>query len=220
LSEYAIEEVDDAVAINLVLRKNGYLTIREECGREYLDAGSSEAFAVPDHQVAHIYIKNKENIQSIATLLKETNGIEFVYSGDERGELAHERCGEIVAISNANKWFSHDWWIETAKEPDFQSTVDIHKKPGYDPRELFTANGWRGSKARIALKLLLKKIGKRTLFDVITTDVTKIRGSHGRIVDMGAPSPILIAPPCAKKMPQSLPSAAFKKMCLEWVSCG
>ncbi len=219
LSEYGIEEVDSAVAINRILRKNGWLTIREELGREYLDAGSSKCFAVPDHQVAHVYVKDKEHIGAVASVLRETSGIEFVYVDKERGELEHERCGDIVVVSASNKWFSHDWWDDDTKAPDYQTTVNIHAKPGYDPRELFFADGWRGSKVRIALKVLMRKLGSNTLIDVITTDTTKVKGSHGRTPEMGAPSPILIAPMCVKKVPQSLPSATLYKLCIEWVSC-
>jgi len=223
LSEYAIEEVDDAVAINRVLREHDLLAIREEGNREYLDADASEAFAVPDHQIAHVYVRNKTKIPIVEDLLRNTPGIEFVFVDKERGNLAHERCGEIVAVTHSTKWFSHDWWLDTSKAPDYQTTVDIHKKPGYDPRELVLAKGWRGSKPRIALKLLLRKLGQRALFDVITLDPKAIKGSHGRTPSMGAPSPILIVPNCAKncvkKVPHSLPSAALKDFILEWVTC-
>jgi predicted AlkP superfamily pyrophosphatase or phosphodiesterase len=218
LSEYGIEEVNSVVAINRVLRANGWLTVRKELGHEYLDAGASECFAVPDHQVAHVYVKDKKNIESIAGVLSATEGIEYVFVGADREELAHSRCGDIVTVSNKDTWFSHDWWEDDTKAPDYQPTVDIHSKPGYDPRELFFADGWRGSKARIALKLLLKKLGRRTLLDVITMDPSKVKGSHGRTVAMGAPPPILIAPTYAKKMPQSLPSAALKNLIFEWVT--
>ena len=218
VSEYGIEEVNDAVAINRVLRNHNLLCVREEIGREYLDAGSSECFAVPDHQVAHVYVKNKNNIDSVAKLLQAQDGIEFVFTGDERPQLKHERCGDIVAVSNCDKWFSHDWWEEESKAPDYQTTVDIHSKPGYDPRELFLADGWRGSKARIALKLLAKKLGMKSLIDVISLDVKKVKGSHGRTTEMGAPAPILIIPVNAKKVPQSLPSAALKKLLIHWVN--
>ncbi|HIB00539.1 MAG TPA: alkaline phosphatase family protein [Phycisphaerales bacterium] len=218
VSEYGIEEVNDAVAINRLLRKNGLLCVREELSREYLDAGASECFAVPDHQIAHVYVKNKNNIGTVAKLLQDQDGIEFVFVGDDRPQLIHDRSGDIIAVSNSDKWFSHDWWEDTSKAPDYQTTVDIHNKPGYDPRELFLAGGWRGSKARIAFKLLLKKIGFRTLLDVISLDVTKVKGSHGRTVEMGAPAPILIIPANTKKVPQSLPSAALIKLIIDWVN--
>jgi predicted AlkP superfamily pyrophosphatase or phosphodiesterase len=219
LSEYGIEEVEDAVAINRILRKEGFLSIRNELDCEYLDAGASEAFAVPDHQIAHVYVKNHKNLQTVSNLLMQTDGVEFVYSGNKLEDLSHNRCGDIVAISNCNRWFSHDWWFSDCAAPDYQTTVDIHRKPGYDPRELCFAEGWRGSAPRIAIKLLLKKLGQRSSFDIITLDPKKIRGSHGRTPMMGAPNPILIAPQCAEKMPQSLPSAALKNLCIDWVNC-
>jgi len=218
LSEYGIEEVNGAIAINRELRKHGWLSVREELGREYLDSGASECFAVPDHQIAHVYVKDKESINDVADVLRKTDGIEFVYVGDERGELVHERSGDIVVVANCDKWFMHDWWHDASKSPDYQPTVDIHSKPGYDPRELFLAKGWRGSKVRIALKLLMKKCGSNTLLDVISTDSTLVKGSHGRAVAMGSPAPILIAPECAKKMPQSLPSATLNNLIVEWVN--
>ncbi|MBC8421706.1 alkaline phosphatase family protein [bacterium] len=219
LSEYAIEEVNDAVAINKVLRKNNLLSIRDEGGREYLDARASVAFAVPDHQIAHVYVQDESNVPLVAKVLQDTSGVDCVHTGEERGALAHNRCGDIVVVSDADKWFSHDWWDSPSKAPDYQATVDIHKKPGYDPRELFLAKGWRGSKLRIALKLLLRLFGQRTLFDVITLDSKRVKGSHGRTPDMGAPAPILIPPKCAKKMPHSLPCAALPENIFNWVTC-
>jgi predicted AlkP superfamily pyrophosphatase or phosphodiesterase len=218
LSEYGIEEVNGAVAINCELREHGWLSVREEVGREYLDAGASECFAVPDHQVAHVYVKDDSTINKVAEVLRNTPGIEFVYVGDERGELAHERSGDIVVVANHDKWFSHDWWTDDAKAPDYQATVNIHAKPGYDPRELFLADGWRGSKVRIACKILMKKLGSNTLLDVVSVDTSKVKGSHGRTPVMGAPSPILIAPLCAKKMPQSLPAATLHTLLQEWIN--
>lgn len=218
LSEYGIEEVNGAVSVNLELRKQGWISVREELGREYLDSGASECFAVPDHQIAHVYVRDKKNVTEIASLFQKIDGIEFVYVGEERNSLSHERCGDIVLVANHDKWFSHDWWADDSKAPDYQSTVNIHSKPGYDPRELFLADGWRGSKARIALKLLMKKLGSNTLLDFITLDSSKVKGSHGRTVEMGAPAPILIAPLCTKKMPQSLPAAALHTLLQEWIN--
>ncbi len=217
LSEYGIEPVSGAVAINKTLRDKGMLAIRNDLGREYLDAGASSAFAVPDHQVAHVYVRHEADVEGVAALLQQTVGIDDVLTGTARGDLNHDRCGEIVAIAEADKWFSHDWWSSDAVAPDYQTTVDIHSKPGYDPRELLLAKGWRGSRPRIALKLLWKKVIGHTPLDVITLDPTRVKGSHGRTPSMGAPSPILIPPSCAKKMPQSLPAAALKNLMVEWI---
>ena len=216
MSEYGIDEVNSTVSINKILRNAGLLSIREELGKEYLDAGQSEAFAVPDHQVAHVYVKNKEQISEVVSLLSNVDGVEQVIQEDERGDLAHERCGEIVAIAKQNCWFTHDWWDNEATAPDYQQTVDIHRKPGYDPRELFLAKGWRGSKPRIALKILAKKIGFRTLFNVIETNPTVVQGSHGRIPAMGATSPIII-PPTSFEDTDLIPATSFKELVLSWM---
>ena len=215
LSEYGIDEVSSAIPVNKVLRKAGLLEIREELGREYLDAGLSEAFAVPDHQIAHVYVKNKQRVSEIASLLSNVSGIEFVFSGEDRGELAHERCGEIVVVTKSDYWFTHDWWNTACMAPDYQQSVDIHRKPGYDPRELLLAKGWRGSKTRISLKLLWKKIGFRTLFDVITDDPSLIRGSHGRTPNMGATEPIIILPHHCSVQSETIPATSMKNVMLE-----
>ncbi|MDP6541894.1 MAG: alkaline phosphatase family protein [Phycisphaerales bacterium] len=217
LSEYGIDEVDNAIPINKVLRNSGHLAIREEVGREYLDAGQSEAFAVPDHQIAHIYIKDKRQIPEIASLLSSISCVEEVLFGQDRGELAHERCGDIVAVSDSRRWFSHDWWNDELLAPDYQQTVDIHRKPGYDPRELLLARGWRGSAVRIGLKLLTKKIGFRTRFDVITTDPSLVRGSHGRTPVMGATSPILIPPQILGEHKEIVSAIEIKNLMLDWL---
>jgi predicted AlkP superfamily pyrophosphatase or phosphodiesterase len=218
LSEYGIETVNDVVPINRVLREHGFITIREEKSREYLDAGSCRAFAVTDHQIAHVYVDQKDNIEHVANVLRDVSGIDKVLVGVDRSELAHNRCGEIVAISDQGKWFSHDWWEGDELAPDYQATVAIHRKPGYDPRELLFASGWKGSKVRIAMKLLCNKLGGRTLLDVITMNPHDVRGSHGRIPSMGAPSPILIAPSCATALPKTIPSEKLKDLMITWIT--
>ena len=139
-------------------------------------------------------------------------------SGDKRGDLNHDRSGDIIAVASKGAWFTHDWWMQDLKAPDYQRCVDIHKKPGYDPRELHLASGWRGSKVRIALLLLLKKCGFNKQLDVITLDANKVKGTHGRTPEQGAQSPIFIAPRDAKKIPQSLPAAALNQYILSLVT--
>jgi predicted AlkP superfamily pyrophosphatase or phosphodiesterase len=217
LSEYGIDEVNSVVSLNKVLREAGLLAVREELGREYLDAGQSEAFAVPDHQIAHVYVKNKQQLQEISSLISKVSGVEQVLVGNEQGNLEHERCGDLIAVADKESWFVHDWWNDDACAPDYQHTVDIHSKPGYDPRELFLASGWRGSKPRIALKVLAKKIGLNTLFDVIESDPSVIRGSHGRTHAMGATPPILIPPSNADIDADMVPSTSLKKLFISWM---
>lgn len=188
VSEYGVVPVDDAIAINRTLREAGLLSLRTERGKELLDAGESEAFAVADHQIAHVYLKDPKRTQEISDLLKAVDGVEEVHPG-----LGHERSGELVLIAKRNRWFSHDWWLKDSHAPDYQRTVDIHRKPGYDPRELFLDPKIAFPKLTIARKLLAKKLGFRTLMDVIPLDTSIVRGSHGRVDQPLGWDPVLIA---------------------------
>jgi len=140
LSEYAITEVDRPVHLNRVLREHGYLAVRREMlGWETLDAGASRAFAVADHQVAHVYIQNPSDVRPVAELLRKTPGVEMVLDRDTQREFGidHARAGELVVVAEARSWFTYYFWLDDAVAPDYARTVDIHRKPGYDPVEMF-----------------------------------------------------------------------------------
>ncbi|MDZ8024459.1 MAG: alkaline phosphatase family protein [Nostoc sp. DedQUE11] len=191
LSEYGITPVSKAVDLNRVLRKNNLIAVREELGRELLDFGASIAFAVADHQVAHVYVNDPAYIPKVRSLLEATEGVAQVL--DEQGKQAyhlnHPRSGELVAIAQPDAWFTYYYWLDDAKAPDFARTVDIHRKPGYDPVELFLDPQIKFPQGKIALKLLKKQLGFRYLMDVIPLDASLVRGSHGHIttsVDEGA----------------------------------
>jgi predicted AlkP superfamily pyrophosphatase or phosphodiesterase len=194
LSEYGITEVNRAVQLNRLLRKHEYLAIREERGTELLDAGASEAFAVADHQVAHIYVKNPDRIEEVRKLIAAVPGVEKTLAGNERElyHLNHPRAGEIVAIADARSWFSYYYWLEDERAPDFARIVEIHKKPGYDPVEMFANPQIKFLMPKVAFKLLKKKLGFRMLMDIIPLDDTLIKGSHGRIPDSREEYPILL----------------------------
>lgn len=138
LSEYAFTDVNQAIPINLMLREQGFLKIKDIKGIEFIDFENSTAFAMVDHQIAHIYIKNGFT-QNVYSFLKNIKGINLIL--DEKGKkdmrISSERSGELIAVSNADKWFSYYWWNDLSKAPGFARTVDIHRKPGYDPLELF-----------------------------------------------------------------------------------
>jgi predicted AlkP superfamily pyrophosphatase or phosphodiesterase len=196
LSEYGITKVSRAVHINRDLRQAGYISVREELGRELLDPGACDAFAVSDHQVAHVYVKRHELITEVADRLRALEGVEHVLAGDARAALGldHARAGEIVAIARPDRWFSYYYWLEAAKAPDFASTVDIHRKPGYDPVELFLDPKLALPKASIGWRLAKKVLGFRTLMDVISPDDDAlVRGSHGRITDDPQAGPVFIS---------------------------
>jgi len=221
VSEYGITPVTDAVHINRALRKAGLIAVRpEEFGREILDPGASAAFALADHQIAHVYVNDGARIDEVRELLEKLEGVERVL--DKRGKrefgLDHERSGELVAISRADRWFSYYYWLDDARAPDFARTVDIHRKPGYDPLELFVdpqirlpmlATGWRLAK---------RKLGFRTLLDVISLkDTALVKGSHGRPTDDPQHGPLVISSR-ADRLPQGeMAATAFKRLVLDHV---
>jgi predicted AlkP superfamily pyrophosphatase or phosphodiesterase len=182
LSEYGINEVKKAVPINRILREAGWLRVKDECGEDHLDAGASPAFAVADHQIAHVYVQDSTRIREVQTLLEEISGIEKVLDKTEQKALGidHRRSGELVVISEMDYWISYPYWLDDRKAPDFARTVDIHKKPGYDPVELFMNPEIKFPALKIAGTLLRKKFGFRYLMDVIPLDDSLVKGSHGR----------------------------------------
>lgn len=181
LSEYGINNVSKPIHINRVLREHDCLAIREEQGLELLDAGASKAFAVSDHQIAHIYVKNSANKKEIKKILEAIPGVAHVLDSKEIAShhLNHERTGDFVLIADTDKWFTYYYWLDDAKAPDFARCVDIFKKPGYDPLEMFMdpKNPW--IKLRAGYKLARKLTGFRYLMDVIPLDATLVKGSHG-----------------------------------------
>lgn len=194
LSEYGITTVNNPVHINRIFRKNGYIVVKEELGLETLDEGTCKAFAVADHQIAHVYVNDKKDIPEVKKLLEATPGIEKVL--DEEGKnayhIGHERAGELVAVADKDSWFTYYYWLDDAKAPDYARTVAIHAKPGYDPVEGFANPDIKFLKAKLGMKLLKKKMGFRTMMDIIPLDATLVKGSHGRIGDDPLDHPILV----------------------------
>ncbi|MEM7625538.1 MAG: nucleotide pyrophosphatase/phosphodiesterase family protein [Planctomycetota bacterium] len=179
VSEYGIEPTrthDAAIAVNRHLREAGLLAVRTEDGHELLDPGACLAFAVADHQVAHVYHEAGVELPKIP--------------GCEPVAASHPRAGDTVLVAEPGRWFTYDYWPqdEPHRAPDFARTVDIHRKPGYDPRELFSAAG----PGKIAWKLLRKKLGFRQLLDVVPLDTGLVRGTHGRVDNPAELQPLLI----------------------------
>jgi predicted AlkP superfamily pyrophosphatase or phosphodiesterase len=183
LSEYGFNDVSDAIPINRILREKGLLQVRTINGKEYIDYEFSDAFAMVDHQIAHIYIINDSNNmgkEKIKSMIEDVSGIETVCDAKEKQKLHidHSRSGELIAIANKDKWFSYYWWYDDQKNtnsnpdlsriddndkaPSYTRTVDIHRKPGYDPLDLF--------------------IDPKRKY--ISTDTCLIKGSHGRPYDI------------------------------------
>ena len=178
LSEYGISNVTVPIHINRVLRQNDLLGIRVERGLELLDAGASKAFAVADHQLAHVYLNDPSVYEKVKNIITVIPGIAKVLDKDQQKKyhIDHERSGDFVLMANENSWFTYYFWLDDAVAPDYARVVDIHKKPGYDPVELFMT-----SKVRAGYKLLRKKAGLRYVMDVIPLDARLIKGSHGSV---------------------------------------
>jgi len=194
LSEYGITNVSTPIHLNRIFRSAGWLTIKDELGREMLDCGASKVFAVADHQVAHIYLNDFSCYDEVCSLLENNDGISNILGRDEKHALGidHPRAGDIIVIANENSWFTYYYWLNESVAPDFARTVDIHRKPGYDPVELFLDPKISNPKLKIAWRLLQKKLGFRMLMDVIPLDATLVKGSHGARPKNVADWPVLI----------------------------
>jgi predicted AlkP superfamily pyrophosphatase or phosphodiesterase len=195
LSEYGITKVDRPVHINRALRNAGLVAVRDEDGAELLDPTVSKAFAVADHQIAHVYVSDPQLVPDVREVLEGLPGIERIYDDTDKHELKldHPRSGELVAMADARSWFTYYYWNDDRRAPDFARTVEIHRKPGYDPVELFLDPDIVSPKLAIGKRLLLRKMGFRALMDVIPLDATLVGGSHGRTPDDAADGPLIIS---------------------------
>jgi predicted AlkP superfamily pyrophosphatase or phosphodiesterase len=219
LSEYGIVPVRDAVHINRALSAAGLIRVRNEMGRELLDPGASKAFALSDHQIAHVYLQHGTEAGEVKKLLERLDGVDAVL--DEEGKRAlgldHPRSGELVALSAPDRWFSYYWWSDDAKAPDFARTVDIHRKPGYDPMELFVDPDLRWPKVHVARRLLARKLGFRNLLDVTPIGhTTLVKGSHGRLTE-GDDAPLVMSSDPALLPEGPVPATGFKDIVLAHV---
>ncbi len=194
LSEYGITDVRRPMYLNRILREHGYISVKDELGTETLDVGTCGAFAVCDHQLAHVYVNRKEDISKVKQLLEETIGIALVLdeAGKKQYHIDHERAGDLVAVADKHSWFAYYYWLDDAKAPDYARTVDIHRKPGYDPVEMFFDPKIRFPMAKAGFKVLKKKLGFRYLMDLTPLDASLIKGSHGRIDEDDVNHPVLI----------------------------
>jgi len=194
LSEYGITDVSKPIHINRILRSEGLISIREERGLELLDAGASKAFGVADHQIAHIYLNDPTIESKVKELLKGIEGIDRVLSHNELQEahLNHDRCGDLLLIADKDSWFTYYFWMDDSKAPDYANMVDIHKKPGYDPVEMFTDPDDKFVMLKVILKLIKKKLGFRTVMNIIPLKANLVKGSHGRIPEDQSDYPVFI----------------------------
>jgi len=203
LSEYGITAVDRPIHINREIRRQGWLQVRREDGHEMLDPTTSQVFAVSDHQIAHVYVRDAALIPQVKALLLAIPGVESVWDKAEQSDhhIAHERSGELVVMSDARSWFTYYFWLDDNLAPDFARTVEIHRKAGYDPVELFLDPKLPLAKLYIVWKLLKKLLGFRMLLDVIPLDASLVKGSHGRPTDDPRYGPLVMT-----DVPSLLPS--------------
>lgn len=189
LSEYGIAPTNTPIHLNRTFRREGLLEIRMERGLELMDMGESKAFVIADHQIAHVYINDESVRDKVKGILESTPGVSLILDKEGQAEhhIDHERSGDYVIISDQDHWFTYYFWLDDALAPDYARCVDIHKKPGYDPVEVFMT-----SKLRAGYKLLRKKLGFRYVLDIVPLDATLIKGSHGSTETEEKYHPILI----------------------------
>jgi predicted AlkP superfamily pyrophosphatase or phosphodiesterase len=195
LSEYGISPVRQPIHLNRLFREKGWIQTKDELGRETLDCGASRAFAIADHQIAHVYVNDESIRREVLAMLERAPGVDEVRVSSEiwgGGSVAAERAGDFVAISKPDAWFTYYFWNDDRLAPDYARTIDIHRKPGYDPCELFIDPAIHFPKLRIASFLMKKKLGLRGLLDVIPLDATLVKGSHGRDQVPDEECPVLI----------------------------
>lgn len=219
LSEYGILPVRRPVHPNRILREAGYLAVKVDLGREYLDPGRCRAFGVSDHQIAHLYVQNPDDLRAVRALFEKTPGVGTVL--DDEGKhacgLAHERSGELVLLAEPDSWFTYYFWLDDARAPDYARMVEIHKKPGYDPCELFVDPSLRLPWLKVGATLARKALGFRYKMEVTPLDATLVKGSHGLVTDdlrnmpvFGSSEPMLLNAP-------SLPAVDVRDCVLDHV---
>jgi predicted AlkP superfamily pyrophosphatase or phosphodiesterase len=195
LSEYGIVPVSTPIHVNRALRQAGHLGVRVEDGGELLDVPQSRAFAVADHQIAHVYVADPSLVPEVRRIVAALPGVDGVFDRAEQRAfgLDHPRSGELVALARPDAWFTYYYWLDDRHAPDFARLVEIHRKPGYDPVELFLDPAIRSPKLAVGWRLARRALGFRVLMDVIPLDATLVKGSHGRMTDAGAEGPLFIS---------------------------
>jgi predicted AlkP superfamily pyrophosphatase or phosphodiesterase len=201
LSEYGINPVSNPIHINRILRNEGLISVRTERWYELLDAGISKAFATADHQIAHVYMNDESVKDQVINALKKVPGIDLILDREAQKayHIDHERAGDLVIMAKPDSWFTYYYWLDDTKAPDYAHLVDIHRKPGYDPVEMFMDPKNPLIKLRAGYKLARKLMGFRYLMDVIPLDATLVKGSHGSIHVPKEYYPILVTDSAPEK---------------------
>lgn len=194
VSGYGISPANRPVDINRRLRAEGLLHVYEQQGREQLDPWTSRAFAVADHQVAHVYVADPADLPRVRALLAGVDGVDEVLDREQQAAygIDHPRSGDLVVVAEPGAWFTYYFWLDDDRAPEYARCVDIHRKPGYDPAELFLDPADRWAKAKAAGSLVRKKIGLRYAMNVIPLDPSCVRGTHGRLPETADETPVIV----------------------------
>jgi predicted AlkP superfamily pyrophosphatase or phosphodiesterase len=221
LSEYGITPARRPVDINRALRRAGLLEVHTQDGMEYLDPQTSRAFAVADHQIAHVYVRRPEDLPATRAVLNGLPGVGHLL--DEDGKKAHgldhPRSGELVAVAEPDAWFTYYYWLDDARAPDFAQLVEIHRKPGYDPAELFLDPGDPYVRVRAAAALARKKLGLRHRMAVVPLDPSPVRGTHGRLPASEDDGPLLLCS-VPGTLPRRVAATDVKQLLLDLAGVG
>ncbi|RDI69516.1 alkaline phosphatase family protein [Halopelagius longus] len=160
VSEYGFHAVETPVFPNRALRSAGLLSVTDDgSGGQEVDLARSRAFAMVDHQIAHVYVDDA-HVEKARSALAELDGVERVLGADGKREhhIDHPNAGDVVLVAERDAWFQYYWWHDRDEAPRYATEMDIHAKPGFDPCELF--------------------VGETGLASL---DPTKVGGSHGRV---------------------------------------
>jgi predicted AlkP superfamily pyrophosphatase or phosphodiesterase len=219
VSAYGFTPVTDAIHVNRALREAKLLRVRTERGHEWLDAGASDAFAVADRQIAHVYLRRSDLAAEVTEIVRTLPGVDHVLGADDKrtAGLDHPRAGDLVAIARPDRWFSYYYWMDADAAPDVARTVDPDGKPGHDPVELFLDPAIRWPTLRVAKAMARRTLGLRYALDVIPLDATLVRGSHGRAVDDAGARPVMISSEPGLVPPHAVPAAAVRDLALAHV---
>lgn len=217
VSEYGIEQASRPVDVNRALRRAGLLEVYVQDGREQLDPWTSRAFAVADHQVAHVYVPDAADLPRVSALLRELEGVDEVLDREAQARygLDHERSGDLVVVAEPGAWFTYYFWLDDDRAPEYARGVDIHRKPGYDPAELFFDPADRLAKAKAGVNLVKKKVGLRYAMSTVPLDPTCVRGTHGRLPTSRRDAPMVVtSDPGLLPDVEALPAAGVRDLVL------
>lgn len=215
LSEYGITNVDTPIDINRMLRREGLLEVYVQDGMEYLDPWTSRAFSVSDHQIAHVYVDDVDDLELVRGLCEQLPGVAEALDREQQKKYAigHERAGDLVLVPEPNAWFTYYYWLDDASAPDFAKLVEIHRKPGYDPAELFMDPNDRAVKVKAGLALAKKMTGFRYAMKVVPLDPEPVKGSHGIVGNNPEDGPVLLTN-AAEPVPGRVPATDVRDLIL------